>query len=144
MTLMASLIIKTTLVTAIALIAARLAHRSRAAVRHVLFVATFGALCLIPTASLLMPALTVVLPIRPPAQNAVTVSGAGLVAPVTPRSASANVRSARLKYRAPATATSRATAAEIASSRPGHGASSRDQRASAMTPDIGLRLMSHW
>jgi len=49
MMLVASLVIKTTLVMATALIAARLAHRSRAAVRHVLFAATCGALVFIPS-----------------------------------------------------------------------------------------------
>jgi TonB family protein len=53
--LAASVITKATLTTVLALIGARLAHRSRAAMRHALLAAAFGALLALPVASVLSP-----------------------------------------------------------------------------------------
>jgi len=51
----AAIITKATVIAAFGLMGARLARRSRAAVRHVLLAATFGALLLLPLASMVAP-----------------------------------------------------------------------------------------
>ena len=57
-----SLIAKATAITAFAIVAARLARRQRAAVRHLIFVAAFTVLALLPAATAVMPAVPV--PVR--------------------------------------------------------------------------------
>lgn len=51
----ASIVAKATVIALLALIGTRLARRSRAAVRHVLLAAAFGALLLLPVASMVAP-----------------------------------------------------------------------------------------
>jgi hypothetical protein len=57
-----SLIVKATVVTAFAIVAGWLARRRRAAVRHLIFVAAFAVLALIPAATAVLPAVPV--PVR--------------------------------------------------------------------------------
>lgn len=57
-----AIIAKVTITTVLGLLAAWLARHSRAAVRHALLAATFGAMLLLPAASLLMPPLPVGVP----------------------------------------------------------------------------------
>jgi uncharacterized protein (TIGR03435 family) len=61
-----SLIVKATLVSAAALGAARIARRSRAAVRHVLFATAFLVLLMLPLVSALVPVHRVTVPIPDP------------------------------------------------------------------------------
>lgn len=58
----AAMVTKATVVAAFGLIGARLARRSRAALRHVVLAATFGALLLLPVASLLAPPVRIAVP----------------------------------------------------------------------------------
>jgi bla regulator protein blaR1 len=58
-----SLVLKATAILIVGLAASRLAHRSRAAVRHAILVATFAALAILPIATLTLPALTIDVPI---------------------------------------------------------------------------------
>lgn len=57
--LAASIVAKVTVTTALALIATRLARRSRAAVRHSLIAAAFGVLLALPVASILIPSVRI-------------------------------------------------------------------------------------
>jgi bla regulator protein blaR1 len=63
-----SLIAKTTVVTAFAIVAGWLARRRRAAVRHLILVGAFAVLALLPAATAVMPAVPV--PVRLPAMPA--------------------------------------------------------------------------
>jgi bla regulator protein blaR1 len=58
----ASVVAKATVIAAFGLMGARLARRSRAAVRHVLLAATFIVLLLLPVASLIIPPVRVAVP----------------------------------------------------------------------------------
>lgn len=58
----ASIVAKATVIAAFGLVGARLARRSRAAVRHVLLAATFGVLLLLPVASLIVPPVRIAVP----------------------------------------------------------------------------------
>ncbi len=58
----ASVLIKVTLILGLALAGARLARRSRAAVRHVLLAASFVVLPILPVASIVAPAVSVAIP----------------------------------------------------------------------------------
>jgi bla regulator protein BlaR1 len=62
MSVVVLLLLKVTVTTALALIAVRLARRSRAAVRHVLLAASFGVLVLLPIASIVAPSVRVSVP----------------------------------------------------------------------------------
>src|SRR5579862_4361963 len=55
----ASVVAKATVIAAFGLMGARLARRSRAAVRHILLAATFTVLLLLPVASLIVPPVRV-------------------------------------------------------------------------------------
>ncbi len=58
----ASIVAKATVIAAFGLMGARLARKSRAAVRHVLLAATFGVLLLLPVASLIVPPVRIAVP----------------------------------------------------------------------------------
>jgi uncharacterized protein (TIGR03435 family) len=58
----ASIVAKATVIAAFGLMGARLARKSRAALRHVLLAATFGVLLLLPVASLIVPPVRIVVP----------------------------------------------------------------------------------
>jgi uncharacterized protein (TIGR03435 family) len=62
----ALLLAKATLIIGVALAVARLARRSRAAVRHVVLAAAFAVLLLLPIAALVAPAIRVTVPIAAP------------------------------------------------------------------------------
>ena len=62
-----SLVLKATLIVALALAASRFARRSRAAERHVLLAAAFAALLVLPLASLVVPTVSVEVPAAAPA-----------------------------------------------------------------------------
>jgi bla regulator protein blaR1 len=62
MTFALSLIVKATVVVTLAIVAAWLARRRRAAVRHLIFAAAFAGLALLPAAMAVMPAVSVPLP----------------------------------------------------------------------------------
>jgi len=72
-----SLIVKATVVTSVALVAGWLAQRRRAAVRHLIFVAAFAVLALLPAATAVIP--TVHVPVR-----LLTVPAAAEIARVAP------------------------------------------------------------
>jgi uncharacterized protein (TIGR03435 family) len=61
----ASVVTKATVIAALGLIGARLARRSRAALRHVLLAAMFGVLLLLPAASILTPTVRIAVPAVP-------------------------------------------------------------------------------
>jgi bla regulator protein blaR1 len=61
--LAAAIAAKATLTTALALVAVRLAHRSRAAVRHALLAAAFTLLAALPVASMFAPSIGILLPV---------------------------------------------------------------------------------
>ncbi len=100
MPIAASIIAKVTVVLALALIATRLARRSRAASRHVLLVAAFALLLVLPIASVVSPSISVTVPIvatEEPASSPAEVTAytgslatpaqaAVAAAPATPRS----------------------------------------------------------
>src|SRR5262245_24190531 len=54
-----SVVLKVTLTAAAALLSARIAHRSRAALRHALLLAAFGVMLVLPVAAAIAPALTI-------------------------------------------------------------------------------------
>jgi uncharacterized protein (TIGR03435 family) len=62
--LAASVVAKATVTTALGLITARLARRSRAAVRYALLAAVFGVLLVLPVASLVSPPVRIALPVE--------------------------------------------------------------------------------
>ncbi len=62
MSVLVSILLKVTVTATLALVAARLARRSRASVRHVLLVAAFAMLAVLPIASLVAPSVNVVVP----------------------------------------------------------------------------------
>ena len=76
----ATLLVKATLTLAVALAVTRLARRSRAAARHVLLVAAFAVLLVLPAASFMMPSQGVRLPDIPAASPA---SAAAVVPVIT-------------------------------------------------------------
>jgi uncharacterized protein (TIGR03435 family) len=92
--LIASILAKVTLTTALALAGARLARHRPAAVRHVVLAAAFAALVVLPIASTLAPAITVRVPIAVPTHGPVVPPGrivdeASAAAPVTGTDAAA-------------------------------------------------------
>jgi TonB family protein len=74
--LVGSTLVKETVMLAVGLLAARLARRSRAAVRHALLTATFGALVALPAVSLVSPPVRVAVRIAAPVSNAPRTSTA--------------------------------------------------------------------
>jgi uncharacterized protein (TIGR03435 family) len=83
----ASMVVKVTVTTVLALAGARLARRSRAAVRHVLLAAAFAVLVLMPIGSVLAPAVRVEVPtvagsIAEPPARATFTDAAPAAAPV--------------------------------------------------------------
>jgi beta-lactamase regulating signal transducer with metallopeptidase domain len=58
-----SLVLKATAITLLGLAFARLAHNSRASIRHAILVATFAALALLPLATLALPNVVVAVPL---------------------------------------------------------------------------------
>src|SRR5688500_17552080 len=70
-----SLVVKATVVMASTLMAASVVRRSRASVRHMLFAATFGVLLILPVAAVMVPAVTVILPLSQPAATPDRPSG---------------------------------------------------------------------
>ncbi|HEY3886814.1 MAG TPA: hypothetical protein VGL62_16485, partial [Vicinamibacterales bacterium] len=77
----ASLVVKATVIAVLAVAGARLARRSRAAVRHVWLAAAIAILLLLPIASLAAPSVTIRLPIaRTIATAAAPVDGVSLAA----------------------------------------------------------------
>src|SRR4030095_3317226 len=73
-----SLIAKATVVSAFALIAGWLARRRRAAVRHLIFLAAFAVLALLPAATAVMPAIPVPLQLLAMPETAGTVRAISL------------------------------------------------------------------
>src|SRR5215469_6763767 len=74
-------ILKATVAMALALAGARLAYRSRAAVRHALLAAAFGALLVLPIACILSAPVRIAVPVAveaPPAAGAVTAVPRGV------------------------------------------------------------------
>jgi bla regulator protein BlaR1 len=69
-----AVLLKATLTTTLALGAVRAAARSRAAVRHVLLVAAFGVLLVLPVAAALVPAMTIAVPVTLGAAPAVDIT----------------------------------------------------------------------
>src|SRR6185436_13472354 len=59
-----SILVKVTIVTALALCAVRLARKTRAAVRHVTLTAAFALMAIVPIASLVVPVLRIEVPVR--------------------------------------------------------------------------------
>ncbi len=89
-----SLLLKATLVLAVGLTTARLIRRSRASVRHLVLVATFGGLLVLPLVAIWMPAITIRVPVAavrdlaspPPAARATVDSrsiGSAVSTPIT-------------------------------------------------------------
>jgi len=67
--LAASIVLKVTVTLALGLIAAKLARRSRAAIRHTLLAAVFGVLLVLPIASMVAPAIRILVPAPSAAEN---------------------------------------------------------------------------
>ena len=84
-----SILLKVTIVTALALTGAQLARRSRAAVRHLLLAASFGVVIVLPMASILVQPIQITLPVAMSSRKAEPASESFTAAtvPVT-----ANVR----------------------------------------------------
>ena len=76
MPFIASLLVKATVITLLALAGTRLARRTRAAVRHLLLAAAFATLLLVPVISAVAPAVRIAVPMA----DLETVAQ-GLVAP---------------------------------------------------------------
>jgi len=91
----ASILAKVTITTALALVGAELARRSRAAVRHILLSAAFAVLIVLPLASIVAPAIQVRVPVA--AREGVGPSVTGTIVDAVSLSipASAGVNSAR-------------------------------------------------
>jgi uncharacterized protein (TIGR03435 family) len=70
MAIAASILAKVTVILALALIATWLARRSRAASRHVVLVAAFAVLLILPIASVVSPSISVPVPIAMPEETA--------------------------------------------------------------------------
>jgi uncharacterized protein (TIGR03435 family) len=70
MAVAASILVKVTVILALALIATWLARRSRAASRHVVLVAAFAVLLVLPIASVVSPSISVTVPIAMPEEAA--------------------------------------------------------------------------
>src|SRR5580700_3199054 len=90
--LAASIIAKATVTTALALTAAWLARRSRAAVRHALLAAAFGVLLALPVASIVAPPLRIA--VAAAAHQAIMPSfaeGASAISPTAPPHAGVSV-----------------------------------------------------
>src|SRR5580700_5096737 len=85
--LAASIVLKATVATALALIGAWVARRSRAAVRHALLAAAFGVLLALPIASIVTPPVRIEVPAA--ARVVPAFAGAkGVGSPVAPAHAS--------------------------------------------------------
>jgi len=87
--LVASMLVKTTMTTAIGLVAVRLLEKSRAAVRHAILVASFAVLVLMPVACIIAPAIRIGLPVKAPEQTGPNLSerivgGTPTLAPTDP------------------------------------------------------------
>lgn len=76
--LAASIVVKVTVIATLGLIAAWLARGNRAAVRHALLAAMFGAMLLLPIVSVVMPPLHVGVPVRVQSQTALLQLGTGV------------------------------------------------------------------
>jgi uncharacterized protein (TIGR03435 family) len=70
-----SIVVKATVVLGLGLVGARLAHRARASVRHVILATTFGGLVVLPVATALMPRVAVGVP-TPPASPSTSLTPA--------------------------------------------------------------------
>jgi beta-lactamase regulating signal transducer with metallopeptidase domain len=93
--LAASIVVKATVATALAFIGARLARRSRAAVRHALLAAAFGVLLALPIASIVTPPVRIAVPAAAPKRIEPAFAGtAGAISPVAPAPASVGAVSA--------------------------------------------------
>ena len=77
---------KATVITTLGLIAAQLARRSRASVRHALLAVTFGALLALPAASILTPPVRIGVPIVVETLAAYPAFGStiGAISPIRP------------------------------------------------------------
>ena len=86
--LAASIVVKATIAIALGLIAAKVAHGSRAAVRHALLAATFAVLLLLPAVSLVAPPIRIALrtAAQPPPEP-ILVAVAEAIPPVAPAEA---------------------------------------------------------
>jgi TonB family protein len=73
-----STVARVTIVMALAFIGTRLARRSRAAVRHVLLTVAFGALLVLPAASVIVPAVRIAVPIVAQARTGSPSSARGI------------------------------------------------------------------
>lgn len=92
--LAASIAIKATIVTALALMGAWLARGSRAAVRHALLAAAFGVLLALPVASLVIPSIRIAVPDAAQQRTAPAFAAASAIPPVAPARASVGVAQA--------------------------------------------------
>ena len=90
--LAASIVAKVTVTTALGLIAASLARGNRAAVRHALLAAMFGAVLLLPIVSVVMPPLHFGVPVRMESQTALLQLGTGVDAKPSITTAGAGTR----------------------------------------------------
>src|SRR5580700_12114598 len=87
-----SIVAKATVATALGLIGARLARRSRAALRHALLAAAFGVLLALPVASIVAPPIRIAVPAVAQKQIVPALAGAaGAIPPVAPAHASIGV-----------------------------------------------------
>lgn len=80
-----SILGKATIVLTLGLTAAWLAGRSRASVRHLLLVVTFGMLLVLPVIILATPGVTIDVPVSRPVASAVAVSALPTSGPLAPR-----------------------------------------------------------
>lgn len=87
-----SMLAGVTLTTALALMAVRVARRSRAAFRHVLLAASFAVLAALPVAALTVPSISVAIPIVAPSEAIAPAIDliADVVAPAPPNGAPAS------------------------------------------------------
>lgn len=91
--LVASIVVKATLILTFALIAERLARRSSAAMRHAILAASFGVLLILPVASILAPPVRIAMPVTPQEQTAPTPlpAATGVISPVVAEHEGASV-----------------------------------------------------
>jgi bla regulator protein BlaR1 len=99
----ASMVAKATIIAAFGLMGARLARRSRAAVRHVLLAATFTVLLLLPVASLIVPPVRIAVPTAwtSSAVSSAPAVGGKEILPFTPPEARPAETSAALRSSCP-------------------------------------------
>ncbi len=90
----ASIVVKATVIAALALIGTRLARGSRAAVRHVLLAAAFGVLLLLPLASVIAPPIEIA--VRTVEQESAALLPAPAGVDPAPRLSSADTRHAAI------------------------------------------------